>query len=956
MTKKFKELQTVPDFPAMERDIIKYWESLDIVQLLKKARAGSEEKVYYDGPITANNMPHYGHTVQWTIKDLVPRYWSMKNYFVSRNMGWDCQGIPVEYEVEKELKFEKKEDIEAFGIAKFNELCRKSVEKYKDSIFHYETRLGRWFDVTDMYSTMDKDYIESMWWSLKELYKKDLLYEGHKVVAYSTRAGTTLSTHEVNAGGYADIEDPYVTVKFKILAPDFAGTFFLAWTTTPWTMPGNLLLAVGKDITYALVEANSEKYILAKEVVDTVFKEQKYKILKEYSAEELVGLDYSPPFTYFADKKNEGCFKVVAGEHVTTEEGTGIVHLAPYGAEDFEIFMNLGISLFDYLDDTAHFTELVPEYEGEFYLTANEKIISVLAEKEVLFNTGKIVHRMPMCWRTDTPLIYKPIKSWYVAVTKIKAKMVAENARIKWMPEHVGKGRAGEWIANAKDWALSRSRYWGTPLPVWVNDKTNEKVFIGSFQELKELAGVELEDPHRPFVDEITWEDKKNGGTFKRVKDVIDVWYDSGSMPFAQLHYPFEGQELFDQKVPADFVCEMHEQARLWFYTMLVINVALFDKVPYENVVAHGVMLDKDGKKLSKSKRNFPPMDDVLDQFGGDILRYFILNSPIVQAEGARFHNEVLDEARKEFFIPLWNCVKYFSTFANLHNFVPTGKKPAVENVLDKWILARLQQTVNVMTENLDVYNILPATREVRPFIDDLSAWYIRRSRDRISSGEPEALQTLHYVLADFTRLLAPLLPFVSETLYENLGLRELTGLVSVHLDFYPEPNELTPEQVEILANMAQDRETISLALSIRVSTGIGVRQPLDVCATANKVYSKRLIMDEVNVKSVVAEISLSDFIKENAAQKPITDASQTVALTTELSEDLLVEGAARNLIRKIQGLRKKQGLNVEDSIEVVYVSDDLTEKAIKLFETDIKTTTNATNLTAGTEFKIEPK
>lgn len=969
-TQKFNNIDSVPNLPQMEKETIKYWEKIDVVELLKKERKNEKEKVYYDGPITANNLPHYGHVIQWTIKDLIPRYWSMQNYYVSRNMGWDCQGIPVEYEVEKALGFTQKDDIENYGVAKFNALCRESVTKYRDSIFYYEKRIGRWFDESDMYYTMDRDYIESMWWSLKELYDKGLLYEGHKVIAYSTRAGTTLSTHEVTAGGYKEIEDPYITVKFKLKADTLAGqkltkpTSVLAWTTTPWTMPGHLMLAVGKDINYVLVESGDENFILAKDIVSTVFDNTKehvnpqknYKILAEFRSSELIDKKYVPPFDHFKDKADEGCFKIIYADHVSTEEGTGIVHLAPYGAEDFEIFMDLGIKLFDYLDDAANFTDLIPEYTGLFYKKANSKIIKDLIDKNLLFSTGKYLHRMPMCWRTDTPLIYKPIKSWYVAVTKIKDRLLKANDKINWVPDHVGTGRAGDWIKNARDWALSRKRYWGTPLPLWINDVTNEYKFIGSFAELKELAGLdeELKDPHKPYVDEITWVDKKNGGTFRRIPDVIDVWYDSGAMPFAQQHYPFENKDLLETKFPAEFVSEMYEQARLWFYTMLVINIALFDKLPYENVVAHGVMLAKDGKKLSKSKRNFPPMDEVLDTFGGDVLRYFILNSPVVQAESARFHNEVLKDARKEFFIPLWNCLKYFVMYANSNDFEQTLNRPSVIDELDLWILARLDETTNLMTEKLDNYIVLDAARALHPFVTDLSTWYIRRSRDKIRNGNVDSLTTLYYVLVEFSKLMAPLLPFISEKMYEVLQVSSLTNLKSIHLDLYPKATALSKDSKNLISKMQNTRDIVSLALSVRDEESIKIRQPLSTLYVeqigANKgdiEFVNELVLDEVNVKNVLLE-------KPKSKLPFVENTTLRIYLDTNLTEELKIEGAARDMIRKIQSMRKKQGLNVSEYVKVTYEDSTFNNKVVKEYGSDIIKKVQAKEFVAGSEYNIE--
>lgn len=968
----FKDIPTVPELPEYEKQIIDYWKTINVVELLKKERAGADERVYYDGPITANGEPHYGHAIQWTLKDLIPRYWSMNGFFVSRNMGWDCQGIPVEFEVEKRLGFEKKDDIEKYGVVKFNDLCRNSVFEYKDAIYNYETRIGRWFDETDMYYTMDKDYIESMWWSLKELYKKGYLYEGHKVVAYSTRAGCTLSTHEVDNGGYKEIEDPTVTVEFKVKSmPD---TYFLAWTTTPWTMPGNLLLAVGKDIAYVLVRGTdpTKKYIVASSCLEKVFGQNGYQVIEQFTADQLIGLEYEPPYDLFEEKRAEGCFKVTSTDFVGTDEGTGIVHLAPYGAEDFEVFMSFNIPLFDYLDEEARFTTLVPAYQGLFYKEANPKIIADLQTKDLLFNHSTIKHRMPMCWRTDTPLIYKPIKSWYFASTKLRDRLLEANEEINWIPESMKESRVGTWIKIARDWALSRRRYWGTPIPVWVNDKTGEKVFIGSFKELQDLSGKELVDPHKPFVDEITWEDPQNGGTFHRIADVLDVWYDSGAMPFAQHHYPFENQELFDKKYPAEYIAEMYEQTRLWYYTMLIINLALFDKIPYKNAACHGIFLDNEGKKFSKRKGNYPPFGDVLDTFGGDILRYFILTTPVVYGEAVVFGDTgVLVDARKQFFNPLWNSVKFFITFANLHNFNPsedksvTNELPIVTNELDKWILVRLQDTINQVVQNMDKYLVMEATRTLYPFVSDLSTWYIRRSRDRIKSGDLDALKTLYYVLTTFTRLIAPMLPFISEKLYEILDLRAQREKASVHVDLYPAVISLSKVDQDLLDKMQKTRLVVSTALAIRAGENIKVRQPLAIIyINENSVAASDcftdLIMDEINVKDLRI-VAASEFEQLPQVQAQLdkymtTSASGDIIyvyLDTTITPDLLLEGQLREFIRKIQDMRKEQSLSVYDRIKVVCPKTPENEALLHKFDAIIKNKVIAESITFGDNYKI---
>ncbi len=951
-----KEIPSIPNLPELEKKLVSYWKDIDVVEEMKKSREKCEERVYYDGPITSNGLPHYGHAITWTIKDVIPRYWTMKGYKVERNMGWDCQGIPVEYEVEKELNFNKKQDIENFGVAKFNDLCRKSVEKYQDAIFEYETKLGRWFDKKAIYSTMDPLYIESVWWSLKELYKRGLLYEGHKVVAFSTRAGTTLSTHEVSEGGYSEIEDDFVTVKFKLSETE--NTYVLAWTTTPWTIPGNLLLAIGKKIKYVKVLFDGDNYIVAEERVKDIFKNKEYTISESVPVKDLEGKEYVPPFNYFENKRSEDCFKVVFADHANVEDGTGIVHLAPYGAEDFDVFMSLNIPLFDYLDDAAHFSDLIPEYKGMFYKDANKKIMEDLDKNGCLFDSGRIVHRMPMCWRTKTPLIYKPVKSWYVAVTKLKKRMLEENNNINWLPEYIKDGNSGMWISNARDWALSRSRYWGTPLPVWVNGKTGEKVIIGSFAELKEYSGVQITDPHKPFVDEITWEDQKNGGTFKRVPDVIDVWYDSGSMPFARHHYPFENKERFNKTMPADYIAEGPDQIRLWFYVMHVLGVALFDKVPYKNVVTIGMMLDEFGKKMSKSSRNYKSMDSVLDEYGGDILRYFVLTSSILSGQDSVFAEKYLIEARKEFFLILWNSVKYFITYADVHNFVSSNEVPDSPNILDKWILVRFQETVNKFDEYMNSYHIMEASKLLQPFVVDLSTWFIRRSRDRLKEGDQEALSTLYYVLSDFTKLIAPILPFLSESLYDILNLRATTGIKSVHLDLYPQIRSIDEKEKDILIKMKITRDIVSVALALRLQVGIKVRQPLSVIYIKPKLndkhqnidYFEELIIDEINVKEVKRE---APEVHNNDYQT-FENEDYVVWLDTKLTDDLKLEGIAREIIRKIQDLRKEEGLTVNDKVEAIFESTEENVRSVAKFNNYIKNKVLAVTLKPGKNYELK--
>ena len=951
---KLKEVSSNLNLVDIEKNILDYWKKNKIFEKVNEKAKDRPEWVYYDGPITANGLPHYGHAITWTMKDVLPRFWTMQDYFVSRNMGWDCQGILVEYEVEKKLNFKHKKDIEVMGIAEFNEACRQSVLKYRKSMVDYETRLGRWIDHTDEYATMDRNYIESMWWALKELYNKSLLYEGHKVVAYSTRAGMTLSAHEVAEGGYAEVVDPAVTVKFLKL--DEPNTYFLAWTTTPWTLPGNLLLAVGKKLEYLKVKYNDVYYILSVEAVDRVFESKKpFEIVRKYKGAELIGSKYKPVFPYFKKKSMEGAFKVVHGDHVTTEEGTGIVHLAPYGIEDFDILLGLGISLFDYLDDEANFNNLVPDFEGLFYRDANAKILKYLEGKNLLFESEEYAHQMPICYRTKTPLIYKPIKSWYVDIQKIKGRLIEESKKVNFVPE-LGSERFKQWIENARDWSLSRKRYWGTPMPVWINDKTGEVKFIGSFKELEDVSGKKLSksfDPHKPFVDEIVWKGERDG-TFRRVPEVIDVWFDSGSMPFAQYHYPFENAELFKKRFPAEYISEGDDQIRLWFYTLFVLGIALFDKSPFKNVIVIGMLGDAEGKKMSKSKGNYPPVEEVFNKYGSDMFRYFLLTSPVVRGEASRFSYDLLLESKKEFFTVLWNSYRYFITYANVYNF--KASKVKYSNVLDIWILARLNQTIENVKKYVASYEVMYAMREFAPFINDLSTWYIRRSRDRVSSGDKESLQTLYLTLLEVSKLLAPFLPFISEEIYTNLiSLDKSVKLkLSVHLEDIPKGGDLSKEDEKIIENMQVVRRIASLGNAIRKEANIPIRQSLStllVSGIGTKLTPElvEILKEELNIKSAEFVEKLStenNFIKKEEKELKIS-------LNVEITPDLRLEGDFRSLVREIQDLRKSSGLQVGQLINLHLQDTEINKEIFKKFGDDLKARVGAANIDFGNETNI---
>lgn len=914
-------------FADAEEEVLTFWEKQDILRKSIDNRPDSKLYTFYDGPITANNSPHWGHAVTFLFKDITPRYWTMKGYKVPRSLGWDCQGIPVEYEVEKRMGFEHKSDIEKFGIEKFNQLCRESVLEYQKDIRALTRRMGRWVNSDEEYATMDSWYIESLFWSLKELYNKGLLYEGHKVVPYSTRAGTPLSNSEVALGGYSDIVDPAVTVKFKLKGED---KFVLAWTTTPWTLPGNLLLAVGQDFDYVEVSFENNTYVVAADLVEAVFGDKTkiaYKIGKKFKSVDLIGKEYEPLFPYYKDKVAEGAFKIVHADHVTLEDGTGIVHQAPYGEEDFFLMTGMGIKLFDYLDDMGHFTKEVPEYEGMFYKKANSKIIEDLEGKGLMFGHKDYTHKMPMCWRTDTPLIYKPIKSWYVNVTKIQKNLLKENDEINWVPKHIKDGRFGNWLTGARDWALSRSRYWGTPLPIWQCKECQHTEVLGSLQEIEDKSGIKLEDPHKPFIDEVKYKCEKCGGLMTRIPDVIDVWYDSGAMPFARLHYPFQNKDLFKEKFPAMYIAEGIDQTRGWFYTLHVLGVALFDSKAFENVVVNGFALAEDGRKMSKRLKNYAEPMELLGKIGADVVRMYFLMSPVTKAEDIPFGEKLLKETMSTVIFPLWNSVKYFLSYAEIHNWLPADEKsPKSKNVLDVWVTSKFNETVQKVRENIDKYDLQKSSLAITAFIDDLSKWYIRRSRERFVAGDEEALATLYWVLVELAKLLAPMMPFITERIYMMLVASvDKKALESVHLTDYPEVGEINQELLNTMANV---RQVVSNGQALRVAEGLKLRQPLSEVQIKGAKFDNEMtavISEELNV----LKVTYTDKLEKSWPKQ--LDKDIEVALDKNISSELKKEGLYNELVRMLQNARKNAGLKMGELVTVKFYSTD--EDVDKLFK-----------------------
>jgi isoleucyl-tRNA synthetase len=941
------------NFYELEKQILHWWKENNILNKSIDQAPEDKTKTFYDGPITANGEPHHGHALTFAMKDIIPRYWTMKGYKVKRSLGWDCHGIPVEYEIEKKLGFKEKKDIEKFGIAEFNKLCKESVEKYRDAIIDLEEMMGRLTNNDEEYATMDTKFIESVWWSLKELHSKGLLYEGFKVVPYSTRAGTTLSNAEVALGGYKAIVDPAITVEFPL--KDDPKTMLLAWTTTPWTIPTNLGLAVGKEIKYVKVKGNDPEniYIIAKDLVEAVFKDDPYEIVGEISAEELIGKEYIPPFDFYVGRTN--AHKIYEGFHVTTESGTGIVHLAPYGAEDNEIFQAVGIESMDVLDEQGDFTAEIAPYAGKNYRDANPIIVEDLKAKDRLFRYEDYEHDMPMCWRTNTPLIYKPITSWYVAVSKMREELVANNNKINWVPDHFREGRFGNWLAEIKDWSISRKRYWGTPLPIWKSE-SNKAILIGSFEELEKYSGKKIDDPHRPYIDDIEFDFE--GERYKRISDVIDVWYDSGAMPFARLHYPFENKELFEKKFPADYISEAVDQTRGWFYSLHAISTTLFNSEAYKTVVTTGHILGEDGSKLSKSKKNYTPPQELIQEFGADTLRLEFFNSPVSIGESTIVSKKTLKIQTQEGLLPLWNIFSYLVTYANLHNWVPnselayndrkgTGDSHPwdhipfddLDNNLDAWVVLKLQTTIKSVTEYLENYQFPKATKEVREYINELSKWYIRSNRQRFADGDQRALEILYYCLVEISKLIAPLAPFVSEYIYRELVVTvNKKAPESVHLNFYPEHDEKFINQYEVLlSEMDVVRKICELGHTLRADKGIKLRQPLATVfiKSLNQTvpelsdWMKALVSSELNVFSIESKINIEK--SDTLVSIEDTNYQIEIGLDIMISEELQAHGTRRELVRLIQSSRKNMNLKMGDKVKIEYETSD--EKLKNLIE-----------------------
>ena len=993
----YKKVDTGLDFVEREKEVLEFWKENDIFKKSIEKNEGHPEFSFYDGPPTANGKPHIGHILTRVMKDIVPRYKTMKGYHVLRKAGWDTHGLPVELEVEKMLGIDGKPEIEKYGVEPFIQKCKESVWKYKHEWEVMSDRVGYWADMDNPYVTYDDNYIESVWWSLKEIDKKGLIYKGHKVVPYCPRCGTALSSHEV-AQGYKDVQDTSAFVKFKVKGEE--NTYFLAWTTTPWTLPSNVALCMNAKIDYVKIKANGEYYILAKPLVNSLFED--YEIVDTRKGKDYEYVEYEPLFDFY--KEGKKAFFVTNAEYVTTTDGTGVVHIAPaFGEDDTQVGRAYNLPLVQFVDARGRLTaDCGSDLEGLFVKDADKVVLRKLKEKGLLFKKAEFTHNYPFCWRCDTPLIYFARSSWFIKMTAVRDKLLKNNDTVNWMPPSIKNGRFGNFLENVIDWGFSRERYWGTPLPVWICDKCGKRHVVGSRKELCELAGLEkAPELHKPYLDPITW-GCECGGTFKRTPEVMDCWYDSGSMPFAQWHYPFENKDIFEKVFPADFISEAVDQTRGWFYTLMAISTLLFDKSPFENCIVLGHVNDKNGIKMSKHKGNVVDPFSVLDAQGADAVRWYFYTASAPWLP-SRFSADNVSEAQRKFMGTLWNTYAFYVLYADIDKFNPAEHKLEDQKltIMDKWILSALNSLIAYVDEALNEYKITESARAIEAFVDDLSNWYVRRSRERfwgsdMTEDKEAAYTTLSHVLIELSKILAPFTPFMAEQIYQNLVRNfDETAPLSVHLCAFPTAEEKAVDK-NLEDGMKEVINVVTLGRAARNKANVKNRQPLSVLYVKGKPLTeelKTLVADELNVKKVSESISDRDFItyelkpqlktigpkygpllgkikaflaeadgfeivdavengvytteidgktvefakddllvavKDRPGFAAETEGDITVILNTDVTPELVSEGLAREVVSKVQTMRKEAGFEVVDHIVIGLKASDEVKKAVQ--------------------------
>ena len=1000
----YKKVDTKLDFLAREKEVLKFWEENNVFEKSIEQTEGGEEFCFYDGPPTANGKPHIGHVLTRVMKDIIPRYQTMKGKHVLRKAGWDTHGLPVELEIEKKLGLDGKQDIEKYGIEPFIAECKQSVWKYSNEWKQMSERLGYWVDMETPYVTYHDDYIESVWWSLKEMHKKGLLYKGHKIVPYCPRCGTALASHEV-AQGYKDVKEKSVYAKFKLV--DKENTYFLAWTTTPWTLPSNVALCMNANEDYVEIEAeDGTHYILAKALCDKLF--ENYTVITEKKGKDYEYVEYVPLFDCAVGKFKQKAFYVTNDDYVTLTDGTGIVHIAPaFGVDDGRVGQNYNLPFVQMVDDRGKMKEEVEVVKGMFCKDADKVIIKDLQARGLLFKEEMFEHSYPFCWRCNTPLLYYARQSWFIKTTAVKERLLNSNNSVNWMPETIKTGRMGNFLENVVDWGLSRERYWGTPLPVWECEECDHFEVIGSRQELREKCGLEKDvELHRPYVDKLTMTCPKCGKPMHRVKEVIDCWYDSGSMPFAQFHYPFENKELFEQHFPADFISEAIDQTRGWFYVLLAISTILFDKAPFRNCIVLGHVNDEKGLKMSKHLGNVVDPWSVLDKQGADAIRWYFYTSSAPWLP-SRFYEKAVSECQAKYMGTLWNAYAFFVLYAEIDKYDPSKYNLAdcKLQVIDKWVLSKLNSLVDTVSKNLEEYKIFESARLMQSFVDELSNWYIRRCRERfwgegMTEDKAAAYTTLYTVLTTFSKLTAPFTPFIAESIYQNLVPEFYADApISVHLCKFPQVNyDLIDTKLE--ADMEIVENMVVLGRSARNLSNIKNRQPLAKLyfsmggnvALDEKMYE--IARDELNVKEFEVLTDSSKFINyklkpqlktlgpkygsklglirqyldtcdANSVVKTIRESGQitvdlngeqvvfteqdllisteskegfisasenghTVVLDVNLTDELIAEGIVREVVSKVQTMRKEAGFNVTDRINLYFVTGSTVADVIK--------------------------